>query len=282
GDLASIHRQHASQVYAGRTGSAAPRISTPSTGLAQLFSNDPAYVQPAVNSSTWMPGGFVPTPYTSPYPNAANPYAYGVAPQDSISNHAAYSRHAGGGEPPDDEPDDSGEDDQPTNRGRSNLPRDRDDASYGRRGRRGGNPSPSPPPSDDDDGRRDPRRPPRVPRFAPSSRPADKTENKESRFDMKLKISDVPAWNGSEETIAKWISKINALSRESKTIFKQLGIVVPKRLTGSAEAWFWSLEEAYRAEICQDWSSLRHAIASYYKLGTRARRPASTSFAKWS
>jgi hypothetical protein len=58
--------------------------------------------------------------------------------------------------------------------------------------------------------------------------------------------------------------KINDIARESSTVFRQLGRVVPKRLEGDAEIWYWSLPTNYRAEIEKDWDTLRKAFATYF------------------
>ncbi|KAF8160460.1 hypothetical protein K438DRAFT_1985717 [Mycena galopus ATCC 62051] len=79
-----------------------------------------------------------------------------------------------------------------------------------------------------------------------------------------LKYDNVPTWDGNADTIVRWLLKINDIARESSTVFKQLGRVVPKRLTGEAEVWYWSLPMAYRSEIEQDWDTLRKAFSTYY------------------
>jgi len=78
----------------------------------------------------------------------------------------------------------------------------------------------------------------------------------ELHFDLKLKFDNVPKWDGNTDTIARWFLKVNVLAKLSSTIFEQLGTVVPKRLEGSAETWYWSLPIAYRSRIEENWDTL--------------------------
>ena len=83
-------------------------------------------------------------------------------------------------------------------------------------------------------------------------------------FDPKLKASDIPEWNGNSDTLAKWLKRVTQISERSYPVFRQLGSLVPQRLTGSAEVWYWSLPIEKRREIEADWGTLRQAIRSYY------------------
>ncbi|KAJ7120349.1 hypothetical protein C8R44DRAFT_623658, partial [Mycena epipterygia] len=83
-------------------------------------------------------------------------------------------------------------------------------------------------------------------------------------FDLKLKYENVPKWDGNVDTIIRWMLKINDIARESEIVFQQLGRVVPKRLEGEAEVWYWSLPIKYRSEIEQDWDTLRKAFSTYF------------------
>ena len=47
-------------------------------------------------------------------------------------------------------------------------------------------------------------------------------------------------------------------------MFKQLGTLVPTRLTGSAEIWYYSQSAEVCDRIEQDWNTLRMAIGEYY------------------
>jgi hypothetical protein len=73
---------------------------------------------------------------------------------------------------------------------------------------------------------------------APNPRVLDTSSSKEPHFDLKLKYENVPTWDGNTDTIIRWMLKINDIARESSTVFRQLGRIVPKRLEGSAEIWY--------------------------------------------
>jgi hypothetical protein len=89
-------------------------------------------------------------------------------------------------------------------------------------------------------------------------------QGQEPHFDLKLKFESVPKWDGNTDTIVRWLSKVNNLARMSSTIFTQLGAVVPHRLEGTAETWYWSLPIDYRDSIEKNWDTLRNCISSYY------------------
>ncbi|KAF8139138.1 hypothetical protein K438DRAFT_1533132, partial [Mycena galopus ATCC 62051] len=134
-----------------------------------------------------------------------------------------------------------------------------------------GDPDGSDPEDDEDDGRYPGRR-----RSAPFQLPGNRkgTANakvpvsgdtaKVAHFDLKLKYDSVPKWDGNVDTIIRWMLKINDIARESQVVFQQLGRIVPKRLEGSAEIWYWSLPIKYRSEIEENWDTLRQAFATYF------------------
>jgi hypothetical protein len=126
------------------------------------------------------------------------------------------------------------------------------------------------PPDDDPSDSSDSGKPTRK----PTSRRSDKntgsspkdTDNatKEPQFDLKLKIESVPKWDGDTDNIVKWFARINDIATLSDTIHKQLGRVVPKRLEGPAETWYFSLPTEHRKKIEKDWDSLKEALGAYY------------------
>ncbi|KAJ6454793.1 hypothetical protein C8R45DRAFT_1111727 [Mycena sanguinolenta] len=92
----------------------------------------------------------------------------------------------------------------------------------------------------------------------------DSNSAKVAQFDFKLKFDAVPKWDGNVDTIIRWMLKVNDIARESQLVFQQLGRVVPKRLEGAAEIWYWSLPIKYRSEIEQNWDTLRQAFSTYF------------------
>ena len=86
----------------------------------------------------------------------------------------------------------------------------------------------------------------------------------EPQFDSKLKLEAIPIWDGNPESLRRWLLKINSLSNRSLIVFRQLGTLVPTRLTGSAEVWYYSQSVETRNRIEEDWGTLRTAIGEYY------------------
>ncbi|KAF6750102.1 hypothetical protein DFP72DRAFT_1072715 [Ephemerocybe angulata] len=93
----------------------------------------------------------------------------------------------------------------------------------------------------------------------------DKDRSKdEPKFDMRLKVDMIPTWDGNEDTLGIWITKMNSLSIQSKLIWTQLGRLAPTRLTGPAEQWYYSLHPNVRTTLEQNWDNLRGAISQYW------------------
>ena len=145
------------------------------------------------------------------------------------------------------------------------------------RPRGGGDPGGSDGDDSDDGGSKGPRGGPRKlpsqgnPRNNPFLSNSDDTMNPstakpipEPQFDTKLKLDAIPTWDGNPEGLRRWFLKINSLAKRSTTVFKQLGMLVPTRLTGSAEVWYYSQSIETRDRIECDWSTLRAAIGEYY------------------
>ena len=86
----------------------------------------------------------------------------------------------------------------------------------------------------------------------------------EPQFDTKLKVDTIPTWDGNPDNLRRWFLKVNSLAKRSTIVFKQLGALVPTRLTGSAEIWYYSQSGETRDRIEQDWNTLRSAIGEYY------------------
>jgi len=70
---------------------------------------------------------------------------------------------------------------------------------------------------------------------------------------MKLKPEMVPTWDRNKNTLTRWIEKVGQLANTSSDIFKELGKVVPRRFTNSAEMWYYSIPLENRQPMEQDW-----------------------------
>ena len=144
--------------------------------------------------------------------------------EDEEPEKPARKKSKGGGQPPDDDPSDSSDSSRPPRRSSDRKPKDT---------------------------------------FRDLSKSSERT-TKEPQFDLKLKIESVPKWNGNTDNIVKWFARINDLGTLSDTIYEQLGRVVPKRLEGSAETWYFSLPSEHRKKIEKDWGTLKEALGAYY------------------
>ncbi|OJT11428.1 Retrovirus-related Pol polyprotein from transposon 297 [Trametes pubescens] len=86
----------------------------------------------------------------------------------------------------------------------------------------------------------------------------------EAHFDFKLKMEIVLTWDGNPDKLARWILRVNSIAKKSSTVRQQLGSVVPQRLMGDAETWYFSLPEYVREECETDWEEIRQQIGRYY------------------
>ena len=167
---------------------------------------------------------------------------------------------ASGNGPPDDDSSDS-EDDKRKKPERRDFRRRNPN-----RGASGGGQPPDDDPSDSSDSGRLPRR---LADKKASGGTGDSTRElvrapKEAQFDLKLKISDVPKWNGNTDTLVRWFAKINDIASLSSTVHDQLGRVIPKRLEGTAETWYFSLPLQHRLDIEKDWTTIKEALGAHY------------------
>jgi hypothetical protein len=93
-----------------------------------------------------------------------------------------------------------------------------------------------------------PRKPPKIPSHS-NKQPSVVAEDielkpKHYHFNSKLKPESVPQWNRNPDILARWISKVNRLANNSPDIQEELGKVVPRRFTDSAETWYYSIPDA--------------------------------------
>ena len=112
---------------------------------------------------------------------------------------------------------------------------------------------------------------PGIPKIPPrsSKRPSTivgdtEIKTKHYHFDLKLKPESVPQWDGNPDILARWINKINRLTDNSPDIREELGKVVPRRFTGSAETWYYSIPDAERNRLEAGWTTLKKAISEYW------------------
>ncbi|KAJ7336115.1 hypothetical protein DFH08DRAFT_965018 [Mycena albidolilacea] len=90
-------------------------------------------------------------------------------------------------------------------------------------------------------------------------------EGKDGRyFDLRLKDSDVPKWDGNPDTLLRWVQRCNLIGEDGPKAWRQLGKIVPRVLTGTAQDWYFSLPLDYQRAIRKDWNTMRQAIADFF------------------
>ncbi|KAF7974147.1 hypothetical protein HWV62_13251 [Athelia sp. TMB] len=112
-------------------------------------------------------------------------------------------------------------------------------------------------------------RPPIPPRSArrptiPSGSTAPTSAPRGYHFDLKLKPESIPEWDGNEDKLARWIDKVNSIAKRSVDVHRELGAIVPRRLTSAAETWYYSIPSEHREYMEESWSTLRTAIGNYW------------------
>ncbi|KAF7341208.1 TY3B-TY3B protein [Mycena venus] len=137
-------------------------------------------------------------------------------------------------------------------------------------GRAGGNPDDDPSSSDDEGGDRrhgiprGSRRPAKKSKGTRGNDSSDDDKDNGRYFDMRLKDSDVPKWDGNPDTLLRWIQRCNLIAEDGPKAWKQLGKIVPRVLTGTAQDWYFSLPLDYQRKIRENWESMRQALADFF------------------
>jgi hypothetical protein len=79
-----------------------------------------------------------------------------------------------------------------------------------------------------------------------------------------LKDADVPKWDGDPDKLLRWIQRCNLIAEDGPKAWRQLGKVVPRSFTGTAQDWYFSLPMDYQQEIRQNWTTMRQALADFF------------------
>jgi hypothetical protein len=87
---------------------------------------------------------------------------------------------------------------------------------------------------------------------------------------LDIKPTDLATWDGNEKSFLDWAERLDELASSNATLLKQLGEVMPTRLTGNALQWWRVLPLRDRAQANESWVHLRNLITSSY-LGKRWR-----------
>jgi len=84
------------------------------------------------------------------------------------------------------------------------------------------------------------------------------------KFEKKIKISDVPQWDGDTDMILDWLDQLNHLSYRNQNIYYDLGVIAPLRLTGIAKNWFHALDPPVQRHVQQSWGDFKLALSTYF------------------
>jgi len=119
---------------------------------------------------------------------------------------------------------------------------------------------------------RPPKIPPRSDRRPFTKSKSDEPPAKSYHFDLKLKPETVPAVGWKCRHLARWLNKINRLADGSVDVHRELGKIVPRRFTGSAETWYYSIPdyECVKGEV--NWSCLGRLFQRYWMNQSLARK----------
>lgn len=114
-------------------------------------------------------------------------------------------------------------------------------------------------------GRRNPRTPvPRSRKIGTQVIPTAQNKPREYHIELKLKPETIPTWGGNEDELARWIDEVNTLGDYSEDVYKELGRVTPRRFTGSAKTWYYTIPSQHRKKMEESWGTLKAAIGNYW------------------
>ena len=84
------------------------------------------------------------------------------------------------------------------------------------------------------------------------------------RFDKRIKLSEIPTWDGNGDTLLEWLNTLNHISSRSLEIFQDLGQVTPLRLTEAAQRWFNALPQRRQFDIQLNWGEFKLALSTFF------------------
>ena len=84
------------------------------------------------------------------------------------------------------------------------------------------------------------------------------------KFEKKIKLTDIPKWDGNSNMILNWINELNHISYRNQNIYYDLGIIAPLQLTDAMKRWFHALKPQFQQQIQQSWGEFKLAISTYF------------------
>ena len=83
-------------------------------------------------------------------------------------------------------------------------------------------------------------------------------------MENKVKVIDIPEWNGHDNTLVPWLFDINAIAIQSYEVWTGIGAVIPRRFTKVAQEWWRSKPGREQITLATSWTTLRLAICKHW------------------
>ena len=84
------------------------------------------------------------------------------------------------------------------------------------------------------------------------------------KFEKKIKISDIPQWDGNGDTILDWLDQLNHIAYCNANVYYDLGLIAPLHLTDAAKQWFYALTPLQQWYTQQSWGEFKLAISTFF------------------
>ncbi|KAF8206699.1 hypothetical protein K438DRAFT_1963019 [Mycena galopus ATCC 62051] len=106
-------------------------------------------------------------------------------------------------------------------------------------------------------------------------------EDRDGRyFDLRLKDADVPRWDGDPDKLLRWIQHCNLIAEDGRKAWRQLGKVVPRAFTGTAQDWYFTLPALADFFLSSKWldKTRTKALCGSYRQADYSREKPSEYF----
>jgi hypothetical protein len=103
--------------------------------------------------------------------------------------------------------------------------------------------------------------------FPPPPNPPNRGPGHERRqpvIENKIKINDLPEFDGSDNRLVDYIFTINDRANLGYDVWEELGRYLPLRFTKKARNWWEGLEPDIQRDIGESWDTLRLAICEHW------------------
>jgi hypothetical protein len=100
----------------------------------------------------------------------------------------------------------------------------------------------------------------------PPDPPGDGAANqlRDPIIDNKIKLNDLPEWDGSDRKLVNFIFDVNELTEASHHVWLATGQFLPRRFTLKAKDWWQGLDPDERRTYNRSWNTLRLVICQHW------------------